>query len=54
MTNGPLSQRAADKGMDNMPGMNHGDMPGMAMPKLPENAETVPLFPCRMPSWKAK
>ena len=25
--------------------MNHGDMPGMAMPKLPENAERVPLFP---------
>jgi FtsP/CotA-like multicopper oxidase with cupredoxin domain len=48
MTNGPLSQRAADKGMANMPGMNHDNMlgmSGMAMPKLPENAERVPLFP---------
>ncbi len=48
MTNGPLSQREAEKSMANMPGMNHQNMAGMsgaAMPKLPENAERVPLFP---------
>ena len=48
MTNGPLSQKDAEKAMANMPGMNHDNMPGMSgmsMPKLPDNAEKVPLFP---------
>ena len=56
MTNGPLSQGDADKAMANMPGMGHSKVPGMdhggmqgmsgmAMPKLPENANQVPLFP---------
>ncbi len=48
MTNGPLSQSAANKAMADMPGMNHGNMQGMtgmSMPKLPENADQVPLFP---------
>ncbi len=59
MANGPLSQEAAKKamaampgmaGMDHskMPGMDRGgmqDMSGMSMPKLPENAGQVPLFP---------
>jgi hypothetical protein len=48
MTNGPLSQSEANKAMANMPGMNHGamqGMSGMSMPKLPENADKVPLFP---------
>ncbi|MDQ6664510.1 MAG: multicopper oxidase domain-containing protein, partial [Acidobacteriota bacterium] len=40
MTNGPLSQTDAHKAMANMPGMS-----GMSMPKLPENADKVPLFP---------
>ena len=51
--NGPLSQAEADKAMAAMPGMNHADMPGMnhsnmpgmSMPKLPDDAEKVPLFP---------
>jgi len=41
--NGPLSQAEANKAMANMPGMDHSAMQGM--PKLPENAEKVPLFP---------
>lgn len=45
MTNGPLSQSEANQAMANMPGMNHADMQGMSMPKLPENANKVPLFP---------
>ena len=53
MANGPLSQSEANKAMANMPGMDHskmagmdhGAMQGMTMPKLPENAEKVPLFP---------
>lgn len=67
MTNGPLSQREANKAMANMPGMNHGEMQGMPgmdhskmagmdhggmhgmsgmnMPKLPADADKVPLFP---------
>jgi hypothetical protein len=52
-SNGPLSQREADKsmpnmpGMDhgNMPGMNHGNMPGMKMSELPTSGDRVPLFP---------
>lgn len=43
--NGPLSQSEADKAMPNMPGMNHGNMPGMKMTALPKNADQVPLFP---------
>ena len=48
MTNGPLSQSEADKAMAKMPGMNHENMQGMNgmnMPKPPENADKVPLFP---------
>ena len=56
MANGPLSQSEANKAMANMPGMDHSKMPGMdhggmqgmggmSMPKLPENADKVPLFP---------
>ena len=56
MSNGPLSQSEANKAMANMPGMDHSKMPGMdhggmqgmsgmSMPKLPENADKVPLFP---------
>jgi len=48
MTNGPLSQSEAKNAMANMPGMDHGamqEMSGMSMPKLPENADKVPLFP---------
>ena len=53
LTNGPLSQAEATKAMANMPGMDHskmagmdhGGMQGMSMPKLPENAGDVPLFP---------
>jgi len=48
MTNGPLSQSEAKKAMANMPGMagmDHGAMQDMSMPKLPENADKVPLFP---------
>jgi manganese oxidase len=51
MTNGPLSQNEAKKAMANMPGMAgmaHDavqEMSGMSMPKLPENADEVPLFP---------
>jgi manganese oxidase len=45
MTNGPLSQSEANKSMPSMPGMDHGGMQGMSMPKLPANAEKVPLFP---------
>jgi len=45
MTNGPLSQSAADKSMEGMHGMNHGDMAGMDMPNLPGNAGQIPLFP---------
>jgi hypothetical protein len=56
MSNGPLSQSEANKAMANMPGMDHSNMPGMdhggmqgmngmSMPKLPENADKVPLFP---------
>ena len=55
-TNGPLSQSEANKAMANMPGMDHSKMAGMdhggmqgmggmSMPKLPENADKVPLFP---------
>jgi hypothetical protein len=44
-TNGPLSQSEADKTMPNMPGMDHGSMPGMKMTELPKNADQVPLFP---------
>ena len=52
-TNGPLSQSEADKGMANMPGMDHSKVPGMdhgaiqgmSMPTLPKNANQVPLFP---------
>ena len=49
--NGPLSQSAADKAMTDMPGMDHskmadhGNMQGMKMPELPQNANQVPLFP---------
>jgi manganese oxidase len=48
MTNGPSSQSEAKKAMANMPGMagmDHGAMQKMSMPKLPENADKVPLFP---------
>jgi hypothetical protein len=48
MTNGPISQKEADKAMAAMPGMDHGAMQGMSgmtMPKLPDNADKVPLFP---------
>jgi manganese oxidase len=48
MTNGPLSPSEANKAMANMPGMDHGGMQGMSgmsMPKLPANADKVPLFP---------
>src|ERR1700694_3766884 len=51
ITNGPVSQSEAQKAMANMPGMpgmDHGamqEMSGMSMPKLPENADKVPLFP---------
>ena len=46
MANGPLSQNEANKAMANMPGMNHmGHMDPDKMPKLPENAGQVPLFP---------
>src|SRR6266568_4480775 len=31
--------------MPGMAGMDHGGMQGMSMPKLPENADKVPLFP---------
>jgi manganese oxidase len=41
-TNGALSQSEA---MPNMPGMDHGNMPGMKMTELPKNADQVPLFP---------
>ena len=52
-SNGPLSQAEADKAMASMqgidhgktPGMDQGHMAGMNMPKLPENANSVPLFP---------
>jgi manganese oxidase len=43
--NGPLSQNEADKAMRNMPGMDHGNMPGMKMTALSKNADQVPLFP---------
>ena len=51
MSNGPLSQKEADKAMAGMPGMDHGAMQGMSgmgattMPKLPDDANKVPLFP---------
>jgi hypothetical protein len=48
MANGPLSQSETKKAMANMPGMDHSamqEMSGMSMPKLPENADKVPLFP---------
>ena len=51
MSNGPLSQKEADKAMAGMPGMDPGAMPGMTgmgaatMPKLPDDANKVPLFP---------
>jgi len=44
-SNGPLSQRDADKAMAAMPGMDHSKMPGMNMPELSKNADQVPLFP---------
>jgi hypothetical protein len=44
-TNGPLTQSEAQKGMSNMPGMDHGNMQGMSMPGLPKNPNQVPLFP---------
>jgi manganese oxidase len=43
--NGPLSQNEADKAMPNMPGVDHGNMPGMKMTAPPKNADQVPLFP---------
>src|ERR1019366_1046543 len=43
--NGPLSQTQADKAMANTPGMDHSQMPGMAMPEVAKNADQVPLFP---------
>ena len=48
MMNGPLSPAEAGKAMGHMQGMagmEHGGMQGMAMPKLPDNAGQVPLFP---------
>ena len=42
LANGPLSQVQADKGMANMPGLDHSKM---TMPELPKNANQVPLFP---------
>ena len=51
MSNGPLSQKERDKAMAGMPGMDPGAMPGMTgmgaatMPKLPDDANKVPLFP---------
>jgi FtsP/CotA-like multicopper oxidase with cupredoxin domain len=46
VTNGPLSQSDADKAMADMPGMQGmHEMHGMSMPKLPANADKVPLFP---------
>ncbi len=45
MTNGPLSQSDANRAMGNMAGMKTGAMPGMSMPRVPENAEKVPLYP---------
>ncbi len=45
MTNGPLSPTEAGKAMGNMQGMEHAGMHGMVMPKLPDNAGQVPLFP---------
>ena len=51
MSNGPLSQKEADKAMAGMPGMDPKAMPGMTgmgaatMPKLPDDANKVPLFP---------
>jgi len=53
MTNGPLSQSEANKAMGSMSGMDHSKMPGMKhdgkedmeMPKVPTNANQVPLFP---------
>jgi manganese oxidase len=43
--NGALSRNEADKAMPNMPGMDHGNMPGMKMTALSKNADQVPLFP---------
>ena len=46
--NGPLSRSEADRAMANMPGMDHSsgsDQAKMSMPKLPKNANQVPLFP---------
>ena len=43
MTNGPLSQSRANDAMANMAGMDHSNMQNM--PKLPDNADQVPLFP---------
>ena len=43
LTNGPLSQSQANDAMANMAGMDHSNMQNM--PKLPDNAGQVPLFP---------
>ena len=46
-SNGPLTQTEAAKAMANMPGMDHGAMPGMNMggDGIPKDANKIPLFP---------
>jgi hypothetical protein len=45
MTNGPLSQKEADKAMATMPGMDHGGMKGMNERNVSQDAGQVPLYP---------